>query len=300
MHKDIEYMKKNLLVFMFFLIMLGDFAFAKITVVKYLKTSEDAIRYQYHYDLIHEVLEKTKETFGPYKIQPFEVQMTSKRVNIEAVKGKLINLHWSDVGHPELDKGMLPIPIPLLKGIHGNRIFLIRKEDQPKFSKITTLEELKKFKLGQGNNWGDNKIYEYNKIRVIKGIVYSGLFGMLSKGRFDYFPRSILEAPIEYEVIKDKYPNLHVEKTILLVYPFPVFFYVSKNAPELASRMLAGLESMIKDGSFDKLFFKYHQQIIDKAKIKGRKIFKIKNPFLPDTVPFHRKELWLDILNYKK
>jgi len=51
---------------------------------------------------------------------------------------------------------------------------------------------------------------------------------------------------------------------------------------------------MIKDGTFDKIFVQYQQPILDQAKVGERTILKIDNPFLPDTVPLERKELWFD------
>ena len=235
--------------------------------VRYLQQPEDAVRYTYQYRLIAELMARTEARFGPYQLQPYTGKMTSRRLNNEAIRGERINLMWSDAGHPNLDSQMIRIPFPLLKGLLGYRIFLIRKEDQPRFAAIRSLEELKQLRLGQGANWGDIKIYRHNGFDVTTGKDYQHLFHMLVSGRFDYFPRGVNEAPLEYAAQHERHPELTIEQTLLLVYRYPVFFYVSRNNPALAQ-----------------------------AKLPGRRIFYLDNPFLPDDTPLDRPELWLNPL----
>jgi hypothetical protein len=211
----------------------------------------------------------------------------------EVTRGKFANVIWAPVTK-DMEANALAIHIPVRKGILGYRIFLIRKQDRAKFAAIKSLEELKKLSVGQGREWEDVKVLRANDFIVETGINYEGLFEMLSKGRFDYFSRGINEAPEEYAARKDKLPNLWVEEKLLLYYPWPKFFYVSKNNPKLAERIEQGLNIMIKDGSFDKVFYKYHGSAIKNTNLKGRKIFRIGNPLLPPVVPFDRKELWFD------
>ena len=157
--------------------------------VRYLQQPEDAVRYTYEYRLIAELMARTEARFGSYQLQPYTGKMSSRRLNNEAIRGERINLMWSDAGHPDLDSQMIRIPFPLLKGLLGYRIFLIRKADQPRFAAIRNLEELKQLRLGQGANWGDIKIYRHNGFAVTTGGNYQNLFHMLVSGRFDYFPR---------------------------------------------------------------------------------------------------------------
>lgn len=264
--------------------------------VRYLQQPEDAVRYTYEYRLIAELMARTAERFGPYQLQPYTGKMTSRRLNNEAIRGERINLMWSDAGHPDLDSQLIRIPFPLLKGLLGYRIFLIRQADQPRFAAIRTLDELKQLRLGQGANWGDIKIYRHNGFEVITGENYESLFHMLASGRFDYFPRGANEAPLEYAAQHEHHPELAIEQTLLLVYRYPVFFYVSRNSPQLAKRLHAGLEQMQADGSFDRFFFDYYRPVLEQAKLPGRRVFYLDNPFLPADTPLQRRELWLDPL----
>lgn len=269
--------------------------FPEKMLIKYQKTQEDAIRYSYYYTLIDKILEETEKLYPDTEVITYKVQMNSSRLNSEAIKGDIINLIWSDAGHKDLDEGMIPIPIPLAKGILGYRIFLIRMDSQPLFSVISTLDELKKLKSGQGKNWGDIPILRHNGLEVVEGTVYDGLFKMLIKRKFDYFPRGINEIFFEYGERKENYPELHIEEFLCIHYQFPVLFYVSRSSPHLAERIKIGLEKMIEDGSLDSIFDSYYKEIIEKSDLKNRKIFEIENPFIPDFVPMDRKELWLEI-----
>ena len=51
---------------------------------------------------------------------------------------------------------------------------------------------------------------------------------------------------------------------------------------------------MIKEGSFDQIFDKYYKDIIIKADLSKRKIFKINNPLLPSETPLNIKEYWIN------
>jgi hypothetical protein len=65
---------------------------------------------------------------------------------------------------------------------------------------------------------------------------------MLVSGRFDYFPRGLNEAPLEYAAQHERHPRAGDRADAVLVSRYPVFFYVSRNNPALAKRLSAGLE----------------------------------------------------------
>ncbi len=265
----------------------------EIEVVRYLtQISEDDTRYAYPIALLGTALQKTVETDGPFELQPTK-RMTQPRYKEELKQGRMIDIIWTPT-NPQLEEDLLPIRIPVQKALLGYRVFLIRKEDKEKFAAIQTLDELKQLRAGMGTDWTDTKILQQNGLNVVTGSSYEGLFEMLIKGRFDYFPRGINEAPLEYEVRKEDFPDLFIEENVLLYYPYPVYFFVNKDNVRLADRVERGLNMMIEDGSFDELFLEHHREMIEQANLKNRRLFKIENPLLPATVPFDRRELWYD------
>ena len=215
---------------------------------------------------------------------------------IEEINLNNIDLMWAGAD-PSLDKTMLPIRIPILKGLLGHRIFIIKKENQSRFDNIKTLADLKKLTAGQGTSWGDTKILKSANIPVITTLKYPNLFYMLEGERFDYFPRAIHEPWSEV----DKRPelNLTVEKKIMLIYPFAMYFFVKKDNQILHDKIYKGFEMAIKDGSFDTLFLN-NQGIKDaliKTNIKNRIVIKVPNPAMHPDTPIDRKEFWLDTSN---
>jgi hypothetical protein len=106
-------------------------------------------------------------------------------------------------------------------------------------------------------------------------------------GTFQLLPLGIVEvAPIA------KQYDLATVSSWAIVYPTAYYFFVSKKRPELAQRLEYGFEQAIKDRSFDQLFAKRIGPLIAEADLDKRKLFPIRNPYLPKATPLARKELW--------
>lgn len=256
-------------------------------------------QYMYDYDLLRLALEKTRNEYGPYELRSSEVGMSQARAaeEISAGSGKATIFARSTT--PEHETRMLPIRIPLDKGLISYRIFLIREEDQWRFSSVRTLDDLRKLSVGSYTTWADTKILRDNGFNVVTGESYEGLFKMLVANRFDFFSRSVDEAYREYEERKEQLPTMKVEDALLLHFPTTRYFFVqrSANGEKLAKRVEQGLNLMIKDGSFDVLFRKYKEPLIERAHLKTRRLFRIPNPHLSPETPLARKELWYDPLS---
>lgn len=254
--------------------------------------SKDDTRFNYAISLLTYVLNKTIATHGPFKIKPAKGMNVGRAIEfLKKHDENTVNVIWT-TSSKERENSLLPIRIPIRKGLLGYRIFLIKKEDQKIFSNIQTVEQLKQLTVGQGHIWNDVIVFKENDFSIVTGPNYEGLFRMLLKGRFDYFSRGVNEAPSEYESRKEMHPNLAIEDSILLYYPWPKYFFTSKKNIKLAQRIEQGLNMMIEDGSFDALFLKYHKEDIERVNLKDRKLFRINNPLLPKTAPLEQKDLW--------
>lgn len=193
------------------------------------------------------------------------------------------------------EKALLPIRIPLLKGLQGWRIALVTSENKGIFKTHSNLSAFKTLVPGQYHSWSDTKVLESNGIVVEKGSDYNGLFDMLVSGRFDYFPRAIIEVEWEYQANKDK--NIIIEPYSLIHYPTAYYFYVGQKNIALASDIEKGLELAIKDGSFDTLFTQYYGGIVQKVRSQNRQVFQLNNPHLSKETPLERTMLWLNLAN---
>ncbi len=192
------------------------------------------------------------------------------------------------------EENLLALYYPIYKGILGMRIGIIRSDNTRIFDGVKTLSDLQAFKPGSGRTWADTEILESNGLNVIKTSKYANLFYMLEGGRFDYFPRGIHEPWTE---IKDNsHLNLTIEPNVSMSYKMPMYFFVKKGNVALAKRLNSAIESLITDGSFDKMFFADAdvQSAFEKSNIKNRRIIELENPFLSKKTPLKRKELWFD------
>ncbi|MDE2431091.1 MAG: hypothetical protein KGM99_20405, partial [Burkholderiales bacterium] len=186
-----------------------------------------------------------------YELHAHEIRMTQVRALRQLEQNDGIDVAWT-MTSKERESALLPIRIPLDKGLFGWRIFLINPDEQQIFSNITTLQQLRPLSAGQGYDWPDVPILQANQLTVVPGTNYEALFRMLQARRFQYFPRSILE--IWDEQKNHQNLGLVIEKKLALHYPTCLYFFVNKQNKNLAALLERGLHQAIRDGSFQRLF----------------------------------------------
>lgn len=281
-----------------FLLFISITAFGKpMTYIYPGPESQNDKRYDYEWELLRNALEITKDSYGSYVMKTANIVMNGNRRDYELNKDSGIVTIILGIGTKEREKILMPVRIPLDKGLLGYRVFLINKRNKSKFDKITKLEMLRKFKVGQGLGWGDIKVWESNGFKVERGSDYEGLFNMLRLERFDFFPRGILEITEEYENRKNTIAELAIEETILIYYPWPRYFFCSNSSEgkKLAERVKVGLIKMMENGDYDRIFKKHFENKIKKLNLKKRKFFKLDNPLLTSETPLDNRKLWYDI-----
>lgn len=218
---------------------------------------------------------------------------------MESVKAGSISVMWGGTSE-EMEREFIPIRIDAYRGLMNHRLFFIRKGDQARFDNIYTLEDLKRIKFGQGRSWQDASILENAGLQVIKATKKPSLYYMLDGARFDAFPRGANEVWTELAAFPDL--PLTVEKNLVLIYPLPTYFFVTRKDPALAKDIEDGLEAAMRDGAFDRYFYNSPEvkEALDKADLKNRRAIRIPNPYLPKATPLDRKELWLDLMGHNQ
>ena len=241
-------------------------------------------RYDYYVELLRMALDRTVNHYGPYAMKPSDKAMTESRYLQELTnKTGRVNVIWSSTSS-EREAAFIPIRISILKDLLGYRIALIPKDLQVEVNRIQTLDDLRTLKLGQGLGWGDTAIFKSNGLTVSE-FVYTDLFRMTAGKSVDFFPRGVTEIFKEFEANRAANPNLAIEQNLVIYYPFPYYYFTSRSEARLAERIEKGLELMLKDGSFDNVFFRFNKQAIQKANLKHRRMIQLENPFLPKDTP---------------
>jgi hypothetical protein len=227
-----------------------------------------------------------------YQLKP-SVNILSKSKALSRLQdNREINIVWG-MTNPQREKDLLPIRIPIFKGLIGWRLLLIRQDMAGRFKYIQQLDHLIKLAPLQGRDWPDTKILQFNGFDVITERTQSGLMRMLGKAQGDFFPRSIIEIWDELAKSETQIP-IQVQPTLGIRYPAAIYFFVNKNSVPLASLIERGLEKAIENGKFEALFLENYKAYIDKAQIEDRTFYLLKNTFLPEKTPLDRKELWFD------
>jgi len=250
--------------------------------------SETDRRFDYAIDLLKLALSKV----GPdYRVELAESPMNQERQILELEAGRTIDVAPVP-SSAEREARLLAVYIPINRGVLGLRLGLVRKGDAASFAGVNTLEDLKRLRLAQGQYWPDTEILRANGIPVIPAPNYEGLFRMLVGGRFDYFPRSVLEIWNEQASNADA---LEVEPRIALYYPhYTSYFMLNRSNTRLAETLRQGLEKAIADGSADRLFEQHHGERLRRAQLDKRIIIELKNPLVTPGAPVNRPELWYD------
>jgi len=270
---------------------------AELQVVYPSPQSSSDTRFNDLIEILTTALEKTEASHGPFTLQPSEFVMREGRQLTELSAGRRLNVVWSSTSHDK-ERELLPIRIPLRKGILGYRVALIHKDNQSKIDQIKTLNDLRLSRLGQGTGWGDVHIYEHNGIPVTT-TSYDALFKMVDANRLDLFPRGINEVFAEHAIRHDDNPNLVVEKNLLIYYPWPYYFFFNKDNEVLKERIESGIRTMIADGSFDEIFWRFNGNFIQQANTTQRRVITIENHLMPELTPVKDQQLWFDPLEPK-
>ena len=225
-------------------------------------------------------------------IHPVDLDMTQGRTLVELAAGHApIDLMWTMTDIQRESSGLLPVRIPIDRGLLGWRLLLVRKGELAQWQRVRTLKDLGQRMAGQGHDWPDTAILRANGLQVGTSSGYDALFRMLAAGRIDYFPRSILE--IDAEMAGGRFPELAIAPGLMLHYPAAAYLFVSPTRPDLAAELKTGLEAAIADGSFQRLHREQYGAVIKAHPIAPDRVIKLSNPLLPPETPIQRKELWI-------
>lgn len=242
--------------------------------------------------LLATILKKTEAKYGSFEIRYAPAYLYRDRLFAELLDGKIVNVTAKATRPDWEDSRLLTVRIPVDKGITEYRLFLINQDDQARFRRIESLEELKQLTLGVGHAWSTKGVFQAEGFKLEAVVDWESLYKMLEARRIDYLPRALSEIFVEYDDRHASYPRMAIEDSLAIYFPLPKYFFVSPQHPQLARRIEEGFQAMIRDGSFDKLFLAYHQKLIDRANFCGRRLLRFANPQLSPQTPLDHPEYW--------
>ena len=246
--------------------------------------SEDVIKIRhYHLQPRHDFALKLLELVLSKQDAPFQIEavkshevLTEGRVEKMVLDGELDMLFISTSAARE--QNMIPVKVPIYRGLLGLRLLLIKPSNNEKFKKIKSLKDLKPYVAGHNMHWSDFGVFKANGLKVVSSTNYGALFEMLKHNRFDYFSRGVNEV---WGELAQHSEQLMIADNVMLFYQHPVYFFVSKHRPELAALVEKGLKIATQDGSYKALFQTYYAKTLERADLKNRTIIFLNNPAVP-------------------
>ena len=247
---------------------------------------------EYYIQLLRLILNASKAPDEVIEFRFANKTLSQARWIAAVVNDQGNNVLWT-MTNREREQSMRAIRVPLLKGLMGYRLLVIRKSDAAKFAKINTKQALLALSAGQGMHWPDTDILRANQFKVTEAMAKENLYKMLAAKRFDFFPRGATEVNLEADLIRSQ--NLIVEPHLILHYPAALYFFVNKKNTELAQRLEKGWAIVLKNGEFDKVFLSTERvkSALEILKQPSRKIIELENPLLPSGTPLNIPEYWV-------
>ncbi len=244
-------------------------------------TGDTDTRDQYTIALIRLALEKTKAAYGAYEMRPIPASYYKLRARLATSNNQYPNILLEESYDDELvAKGKLDfIPFPIDLGILGYRVCFVSPQRKAEIARITSIEELKKFRLGQGIGWQDAKILKHNGFNVIEVEAYESLFKMVAAGRIDLFCTGANQASAELQA-HQTLTQLSIDNAFTLVYKLPRFFFLHPDNQLLKRRITTGLTLAYNDGSMQQLWQENFGPGLRQIHLPERTVFYLANPFI--------------------
>ena len=266
-----------------------------ISYVRAVSSSDIDAHADFGWDVLGAVLERTRATHGDYTLttsadpaQALRFRHGGGGSDIQVNTVLLtISPDWNDV--------LLPVRIPVLRGLLGHRLFLVHRPDLDRFSRINTLAELSQVSIGSVKHWVDTTIMQAAGLSVVTGTTYDGLFKMMQAHRFETLTRGVHQIDSEMAAIEaDPANDIVVEPHLLLHYHLPVYFWFSRDegGQRRAERVQAGLTAMAADGSLERMFEARFGAVIRKYDVAHRTIIELPNPLLSPEDPVDDTRFW--------
>jgi hypothetical protein len=280
--------------FVLFLLLSMNYSYGAVEVIKHVSSNSDHDEQKaYYIVLLQLAIEKAELKFGPAALQALGTSMVYQR-KLKSLNDGELDVMWAMTSE-QREQDALAVKIPILKGLIGYRVMVIQDTKQHILTHELSTQQIKNMVALQGSDWTDTDILRANGFRVETTDWHNSLYKGVSKGLYDYLPRSILEPWAEMR--RFRFNNLVVENQHLLYYPAALYYFVQKDNQALAQRIEYGLTQALDDGSFDRLFYNYpaHQEALSKGKLNSRVVHTLANPFLPKSAALTDKRLWYQL-----
>lgn len=252
------------------------------TQIKLWNGNKTQSRQQYEREVLETVLNATVASYGQWQLQEDLTDYPLAADEASVFRSKGFDIFGTVAGNAKLaDEKKTLIPLPLMKGLLGYRILIIRAEDKAKFAAIKSAQQLQKLRMGIPKTWADAELFRHNGYQVEEKGNFDDLFERLENNEFDYVTFGANEVSGVFSERAAASGKLVVESSLVVFYPFPLVFYVNPDNKILAERVTSGLQVISSNGVLDTIFKRYFAADLTAVNVPARTMISLKNPILP-------------------
>lgn len=185
-------------------------------------------------------------------------------------------------GNPKFAQGdYLPVYQPLMFGLLGHRLMIIRESDQAEFAHLTNVQQLQQKIFGVPATWADAQLFRDNHCRVNEEGDLVATFRRLKAGECDYVALGANEVFATFKDVAQPLGGLTIAHSVQLYYPFALVFYVNPDEPALARSLELGLHNLASSGRFKQLFGDFCAAQLQLSQLSERREIGLHNPQIP-------------------
>lgn len=255
---------------------------APVTEISMWNGNKTESRQEYEREVLAAALATTNKSHGDWNLLIDNTNYPAAEDEASVFRTKNFDIFGTVAGNPKLanEKKVL-VPLPLMKGLLGYRILIIRAEDKEKFAAIKSADDFRKLRMGIPATWADAELFRKNGYQVVEKGSFDDLFTRLRNKEFDYVSFGANEVDGVFAERAATPAGLIIEESLLVFYPFPLVFYVHPERNELAERVTQGLMTISANGELDKIFKRFYGKDLARLHLDKRHMIQLKNPLLP-------------------
>lgn len=248
--------------------------------MKFWNGNKSPARQNYELEVLHQVVEATRETHGDASIEEDRTNypLAEDESNIFQ---KGIDLFVTVKGNAKfLNREKIVVDKPIARGLLGKRLMVVREDRLDEFASISDEDSLKAKTVGIPETWVDAELFRFNGYQVNEVDSLEDIFQRLANREFDYVSLGAIEIEDAFDKLAKPVGGLAIDYHLLISYPMPLVFYVHPAQEELARRISEGINAVSQNGQLDALFNRHFGKMIEGLHLAPRRTFHLKNPAL--------------------
>lgn len=229
---------------------------------------------KYLLEVAHQALLNSEAKYGPIDVK-FASRGTEEERQLRNLRTGINDVAFA-VCSSERNATYQEIPVPLLGGLFGFRVAVIRS-GATLLSDSNSLADIKRLIATQYESWVDYKILKRHGFTLL-ATGRQGGYRAVEVNIADYYPRSVLEVDSELEMFGNL-GDFTIDDIFAIHYPLYYILYVEKNNQALAERLRYGLEVMVESGDFAQKMKQQQFYTDSERHLSGKQITELSNPF---------------------